>query len=577
MSTSPLHRFQDPTDGVHVIHRYVFPTAGDRIAFTNEASGNPYNAVAPTAADVGSAARQVSDDTFWILTNHSPITWVQVSASPSGSGYDRIQEEGVNLTQRSTLDVVGEALTASDTGSKTQLQIAAYGLAGALSTIEAGDAAQAGAANAIARIDHQHAVATALAGDLAAADALAVAAGTGTLVPRNDHKHQVSTGAPAVTAKSEATAASTGTAATLVRTDAQIQVATAVPGTTAKSEATAAAQGAASTLLRSDAQIQVATATPAVTAKSEATAAAQGASSSMLRADAQIQVATAVPGTQVLSDASTALQGTSSSLLRADARLLATTAIPGTTVKSEATVAGQGAATTLLRSDAQIQAATAAPGTTVKSEATAAAQGAASTLLRSDAQIQAATAVPGTQVLSDASSAAQGTSASLLRADARLIATTAAGAAVSDTNSQGSSTSLSRADHGHRAEFPVLLWGDSSVSATTTTRYLTPGYADGTASTAPIQFRVLSAGTLRRLRVRHNSTAGNGNAIVYTVRVNGVASAVTVSLASTSSDGSDLSNTVAVAAGDLVDIEITKASSVGTSPSEVMASLEVFV
>lgn len=543
MSTSQLHRFQDPTDGVHVIHRYVFPTAGDRIAFTNESSGNPYNAVAPSAADVGAAARQLSDDTFWILTNHSPIAWVQVSASPSGSGYDRIQEEGVNLTQRSTLDVVGEALTASDTGSKTQLQIAPY----------------------------------AIAGDLVAADALAASAGVGNTIARGPHKHQVATGTPTVTAKSEATAAAIGTAATLLRTDAQIQVATSVPGTQVLSDASTALQGSSSSLLRADARLLATTAIPGTTVKSEATAAGQGAATTLLRSDAQFQAATAAPGVTVKSEVTAAAQGAASTLLRSDAQIQAATAVPGTQVLSDASTALQGTSASLLRADARLLATTATPGTTVKSEATAAAQGLATTLLRSDAQFQAATAVPGTAVLSDASTATQGSSSSLLRADARLIATTAAPVAVGDANAQGASTELARAGHVHRAEFPVLIWGDASVSATTTTRYLTPGYADGTSGTSPIQFRMLSAGTLRRLRVRHNSTAGNGNAIVYTVRVNGVASALTVSLASTSSDGSDLSNTVAVAAGDLVDIEITKATSVGTSPSEVMASLEVFV
>jgi hypothetical protein len=76
------------------------------------------------------------------------------------------------------------------------------------------------------------------------------------------------------------------------------------------------------------------------------------------------------------------------------------------------------------------------------------------------------------------------------------------------------------------------------------------------------------------MRVRHNTTAGNGNAIVYTLRKNGSAQALTVSLASTGADGSDTSNSVTVAAGDLVDIEVTKASSIATSPSDIMVSVQ---
>jgi hypothetical protein len=120
-----------------------------------------------------------------------------------------------------------------------------------------------------------------------------------------------------------------------------------------------------------------------------------------------------------------------------------------------------------------------------------------------------------------------------------------------------------------------LQWGNDGVAATTTTRYLTPGWGDGTATTAVIQQTVPTDGTLRNLRVRHNGTAGNGNAIVYTVRVNGVATALAVSLASTSSTGSDTTNIVAVVAGDRVDVRVTKALTIATSPSDISASLEV--
>jgi hypothetical protein len=120
----------------------------------------------------------------------------------------------------------------------------------------------------------------------------------------------------------------------------------------------------------------------------------------------------------------------------------------------------------------------------------------------------------------------------------------------------------------------ILAFGADNVSATTTTRYLDPWFDDSQAPTAPIQFRAPRAGTLRNMRVRHNITAGDGDPIVYTMRINSVASLLTVSLASTASDGSDLVNTVAVAAGDLVDLEVTKADAVGTSPSDIIATME---
>jgi hypothetical protein len=106
---------------------------------------------------------------------------------------------------------------------------------------------------------------------------------------------------------------------------------------------------------------------------------------------------------------------------------------------------------------------------------------------------------------------------------------------------------------------------------------LTPGYDDVLAPVVAgiVQFRLPRAGTVRNLRIRHNITAGNGNLIVYTVRINGVATALTVSLASTVSDGSDLVNSVVVASGDLIDIEVTKALDVVVSPTFIAAALEL--
>lgn len=120
----------------------------------------------------------------------------------------------------------------------------------------------------------------------------------------------------------------------------------------------------------------------------------------------------------------------------------------------------------------------------------------------------------------------------------------------------------------------ILSWGNDAIGTTTTTRFLTPWYSDTLAQTTAIRWRAPRAGTAKNLRVRHNTTAGNGNSIVYTLRVNGVASALTVSLASTGSDASDLVNTVAIAAGDLLDLIVTKALSIAGSPSDITAVME---
>jgi hypothetical protein len=120
----------------------------------------------------------------------------------------------------------------------------------------------------------------------------------------------------------------------------------------------------------------------------------------------------------------------------------------------------------------------------------------------------------------------------------------------------------------------VLGFGAGNVNASTTTRFLYPWYDDSLAQTTVIQYRAPRAGTLRNLRVRQNVPAGNANLIVYAVRVNGVVTFLLVSMASTATDGSDLVNTVAVAAGDLIDIRVTKVLATGAAVTDVAASVE---
>ena len=120
-----------------------------------------------------------------------------------------------------------------------------------------------------------------------------------------------------------------------------------------------------------------------------------------------------------------------------------------------------------------------------------------------------------------------------------------------------------------------LLWGNESVQSSTTTRWMSPGYDRNIAKTTTIEFEIPFAGTLHNLRIRHNTTAGNGNAIVYTLFVNGSSTALTVSLASTISSGTDVTNNVSVSAGDRISLQVTKASSIAGSPTDILASCEI--
>ncbi len=121
----------------------------------------------------------------------------------------------------------------------------------------------------------------------------------------------------------------------------------------------------------------------------------------------------------------------------------------------------------------------------------------------------------------------------------------------------------------------ILTWGNGSVSSTTTTRYLAPGYEDSIAPTSVVQWVAPCNGTISQLYAKHNTAGGNANAIVYTARKNGSAQTLTVSVAANSTTAvGDTTHSFTVAAGDVVDIEVTKAASVGTSPTDIMVTAQ---
>jgi hypothetical protein len=124
----------------------------------------------------------------------------------------------------------------------------------------------------------------------------------------------------------------------------------------------------------------------------------------------------------------------------------------------------------------------------------------------------------------------------------------------------------------------VLTWGNANVGAAADTRYLCPGRDNGGIALVGdvCQIPAPRAGTLRRLYVRHNTAGGNGNPVVYTVMKNGVATGITVSLV-TGAVGqiADLVNTVAVVAGDLISIQLSKAAGIAAAGIDAQASLEI--
>lgn len=122
---------------------------------------------------------------------------------------------------------------------------------------------------------------------------------------------------------------------------------------------------------------------------------------------------------------------------------------------------------------------------------------------------------------------------------------------------------------------PPLTWSAEDLSQSTTVRYLYPWFSDNMARTARIEWDVPRNGTLRKLRVRHNTAGAAATVLTYTVEVNTVNTSLSAALAASATTGSDLSNTAVVSAGDTVSLEVTKAANlVGARPRDIMVSVE---
>jgi hypothetical protein len=85
-----------------------------------------------------------------------------------------------------------------------------------------------------------------------------------------------------------------------------------------------------------------------------------------------------------------------------------------------------------------------------------------------------------------------------------------------------------------------------------------------TATESAAQQAVPIAGTLSKLQTRLDGNAGaasSGKSYVVTVRKNGVSTGVTCTILETATTCSDIANTVAFAAGDLISVLVTPSAS----------------
>lgn len=118
-----------------------------------------------------------------------------------------------------------------------------------------------------------------------------------------------------------------------------------------------------------------------------------------------------------------------------------------------------------------------------------------------------------------------------------------------------------------------LQMGTQSTGTATAARFLAPGLDLAAAGTVEIKFAMPRPGTLRNLRIQCVAGTGGGN-VTYTLRKNGVNTSVTATMANTSAAATG-TGSVTVAVGDLISLQITKASAPTTGQSFVVASFDL--
>lgn len=96
------------------------------------------------------------------------------------------------------------------------------------------------------------------------------------------------------------------------------------------------------------------------------------------------------------------------------------------------------------------------------------------------------------------------------------------------------------------------------------------------APTVAVQILAPRAGTLRNLFVRHRVAGSNSMLITYTLRLAGVGTPLSVSLASNDPalEAANVAASVPVPQGALLDLRVTKAASVLLGPRDIFVTME---
>jgi hypothetical protein len=121
----------------------------------------------------------------------------------------------------------------------------------------------------------------------------------------------------------------------------------------------------------------------------------------------------------------------------------------------------------------------------------------------------------------------------------------------------------------------MIVFGAGDLTTAATRVFMGAGYI-ATATATEVQIAITRAGTIRNLRVQVAAAGTDAQAVTFTVRKNGADTALACSLSNDAAGGaSDVADSFAVAAGDLLSLGITKAAPVTAGQTFVQASCEL--
>lgn len=146
---------------------------------------------------------------------------------------------------------------------------------------------------------------------------------------------------------------------------------------------------------------------------------------------------------------------------------------------------------------------------------------------------------------------------------------------VGAANAKGVSTELSLADHVHAWAGQVEL-GASTITGTTTTRYLATGYESGTASANALDMPVAKAFSINAIRMFARLGGTAGETITARVRKNGATAGTALVTASDATSGAvTFLSPVSYAPGDTWGLQIDKSGAIATSPTDIFWSVGI--